>query len=80
MLRKVKKWWRYNKPVITTKKNYDAFIIGCMEHLERNNQIVNWALIRPIIYDLEKLRANTWDQDKITYIQNWLKCNFEVKK
>lgn len=38
-----------------------------------------WTAINPVIHDLEKLRANTWDQDKITHIQNWLRHNFEVK-
>ena len=36
--------------------------------------------INPVIHDLESLRANTWDQDKITHIQNWLKNNFEEEQ
>ncbi len=35
------------------------------------------AYINPVIHDLEKLRANTWDQDKITFIQNWIRNGFE---
>lgn len=33
----------------------------------------NNAWIQPVLSDLEKLRANTWDQNKITKIQHWLK-------
>lgn len=33
------------------------------------------AVINPVIHDLDKLRADTWNQDKITYIQNWLRNN-----
>lgn len=54
----------YNKGFDASKKFYDKS---------------TWSVINPVIYDLERLRANTWDQDKITYIQEWLKDNFEVK-
>lgn len=65
--------------IITTKKKHDAFTIKCMEILERQNKLSNWSAINPVIHDLEKLRADTWNQDKITKIQQWLKDNFEVK-
>ena len=38
-----------------------------------------WSAINPVIHSLEELRADTWNQDKITYIQEWLKDNFEVE-
>jgi hypothetical protein len=65
--------------IITTKKKQDDFIIACMQRLEKVNNLSTWAAINPVIHDLEKLRANTWDQDKITKIQNRLKDSFEVK-
>lgn len=34
-----------------------------------------FAVVNPVISDLEKLRADTWNQDKITKIQTWLKEN-----
>lgn len=35
-----------------------------------------WSEINPVIHSLEELRADTWNQDKITKIQEWLKNNF----
>ena len=35
-----------------------------------------WSAINPVIHSLEELRADTWNQDKITKIQEWLKNNF----
>ena len=69
--------------IITTKANQrtrelEAFQRG-MSEIEKALSKINWSVINPVIYDLERLRANTWDQDKITYIQEWLKDNFEVK-
>ena len=69
--------------VITTKANQrarevEAFKRG-MSEIDKALSMTNWSAINPVIYDLECLRANTWDQDKITYIQEWLKDNFEVK-
>lgn len=65
--------------IITTKHKADKFLFGCLNTLERNNKLHTWAAIRPVVYDLEKLRADTWNQDKITEMQTWLKNNFEVK-
>lgn len=69
--------------IITTKKKYeeqiqDSYLQGDLDAtvLEQRS---TWSAINPVIHDLEKLRANTWDQDKITHIQNWLRNNFEVK-
>lgn len=79
MFKRLKYWWVNNLPFITTKRRQDDFIIKCMKELDRVNKISTWSAINPVIYDLEKLRADTWNQDKITYIQNWLKDNFEIK-
>ena len=69
--------------IITTKANQrtrelEAFKRG-MSEIDKALSMINWSAINPIIHSLEELRANTWDQDKITYIQEWLKDNFEVK-
>nr|DAI59807.1 MAG TPA: hypothetical protein [Caudoviricetes sp.] len=34
--------------------------------------------IHPVVLGLDKFRANTWDQDKISFIQKWLIENFET--
>lgn len=72
-------WIIRNFPIITTRQRQSDYVMACMNRLEKVNQRHVWAAINPVIHDLERLRANTWDQDKITYIQNWLKDNFEVK-
>ena len=69
--------------IITTKKKQELRDKKCFaEGWARGTSFVrkdNWSVINPVIYDLERLRANTWDQDKITYIQEWLKDNFEER-
>lgn len=62
--------------IITTKKKQDDFIISCMQRLDRVDRMSVWAAINPVIYSLEELREDTWNQDKITKIQEWLKNNF----
>lgn len=44
---------------------------------KKNIIMIEKSYINPVIHDLEKLRANTWDQNKITHIQNWLRNAFE---
>ena len=70
--------------IITTKakqkaRELEAFKRG-WDACKKVEDDSTWAAINPVIHDLESLRANTWDQDKITHIQKWLKDNFEVEK
>ena len=62
--------------IITTKNKQDDFIISCMQRLDRVDRMSVWAAINPVIHSLKELRADTWNQDKITKIQEWLKNNF----
>ena len=62
--------------IITTRKKQDDLIISCMQRLDRVDRMSVWAAINPVIYSLEELREDTWNQDKITKIQEWLKNNF----
>ena len=69
--------------IITTVKQYEdklekSYLDGIAD-CTSIEQRTTWVAINPVIHDLERLRANTWDQDKITHIQNWLRDNFEVK-
>ena len=79
MFKRLKYWWVNNLPFITTKRRQDDLIIKCMKELDKINKRSTWSAINPVIYDLENLRADTWNQDKITFIQNWLKDNFNIK-
>ena len=66
--------------VIKTAKQYGEDIADVAQRIHNVDKRCNWSAINPVIHDLEKLRANTWDQDKITYIQNWLRGEFEVEE
>lgn len=73
----IKDWWSSNRPIFMNKKKLTRILIRHREDITKIEHNLTWAAIRPIINDLEKLRANTWDQDKITFIQNYLKDNFK---
>lgn len=62
-----------NKYIKDLADSFNAGWNGC----EKIKDEAALTAINPVIHDLESLRANTWDQDKITHIQNWLKNNFE---
>lgn len=72
----------FNLHILTKKKIFkllDMVTNDAIKATEKVDKETTWATINPVINDLEKLRADTWNQNKITYIQNWLKDNFEVK-
>lgn len=69
-------WLKSHRPVLTTAGTIEAvYQLGCMGSRAIERRCTR-AAINPVIHDLERLRANTWDQDKITYLQNWLRDNF----
>lgn len=64
-----------SKYINDLSESFNAGWNGCEKIKDEEALTVN----NPVIHDLEKLRADTWNQDKITYMQNWLKNNFEGK-
>lgn len=79
MLNKIKNWVYFNRPMITNRKKLDKFFISSMDSFERVRKLGNWDLASQVINELEQLRADTWNQDKITKIQNLLRNKFEIK-
>lgn len=58
-------------------KDEDRYVVACMACCDVVSKRSTWGAINPVIRDLEKLRADTWNQEAITKIQTWLKDNFE---
>lgn len=72
----------FNLIIMSRKKYLDDLTEGFnagWNGCEKIKDKVALIAIRPVIHDLESLRADTWNQDKITYMQNWLKNNFKKK-
>lgn len=84
----MREWLYWHFPIITTRwrKNKYAEMVWNRnaEQVARLHKKIDakttWAAINPVIHSLEELRADTWNQDKITQIQEWLRDNFEVKE
>ena len=68
-----------NKPVIMRQETFDMHIIAAIDRALDMADKNRWRALNPVLCDLEHLRKNTWDQDKITHIQNWLRDNFHFK-
>lgn len=71
---------RRNTPIIIRRKTLDNMIIRYVDNAINIMDKNNWSAVNPVIYDLERLRKNTWDQDKITHIQDWLRDNFKYER
>ena len=52
----------------------DEYTAGVKKGYDMSDQSYK-SVINPVIHDLDKLRADTWNQDKITHMQNWLRNN-----
>lgn len=84
----MKEWLYWHFPIITTRwrKNKYAQMVSesnierAIRTHKRIEEKTTWAAINPVIHSLEELRADTWNQNKITQIQEWLRDNFEVKE
>lgn len=83
----MRKWLYWHFPIITTRWKRNKRIAQAVDNqlestirlIGKMNDKSNWAAINPVLHDLESLRADTWNQDKITKMQDWLRDNFEVK-
>lgn len=66
---------------IYTRKGLDKFFInafddGFRKGTETQNKL-NRVTLHPVVHDLESLRADTWNQDKITKMQQWLESCYD---
>ena len=76
MFKNFRAFIRRNTLIIIRRKTLENMIIRLIIAMDKNN----FSIINPVIRDLECLRKNTWDQDKITHIQNWLRNNFKYAR
>lgn len=80
MFKNFRAFIRRNTPIIIRRKTLDNMIIRYVDNAINIMDKNNWSALNPVIYDLERLRKNTWDQDKITHIQDWLRDNFKYER
>lgn len=76
MFKNFRAFIRRNTPIIIRRKTLENMFIRLINAMDKNN----FSIINPVIRDLECLRKNTWDQDKITHIQNLLRNNFKYAR
>lgn len=76
MFKNFRAFIRRNTPIIIRRKTLENMFIRLINAMDKNN----FSIINPVIRDLECLRKNTWDQDKITHMQNWLRDNFKYAR
>ena len=80
MFKNLRAFIRRNTPIIIRRKTLDDMIIRYVGNAINIMDKNNWSAVNPVIHDLERLRKNTWDQDKITHIQDWLRDNFKYER
>lgn len=80
MFKNFRAFIRRNTPIIIRRKTLDNMIIRYVDNAINIMDKNNWSAVNPVIRDLERLRKNTWDQDKITHIQDWLRDNFKYER
>lgn len=76
MFKNFRAFIRRNTPIIIRRKALENMFIRLISAMDKNN----FSVINPAIRDLECLRKNTWDQDKITHIQNLLRNNLRYAR
>jgi hypothetical protein len=79
MIEKLKEWWKWNGPIFTTRKQLFSLLTSAGVERDKINDKFTWMSLRPIISSLEELEKNTWDKERVQFIRDWLRLNFEVK-
>lgn len=78
MIEKLKELWKWHRPILMTRRKVFSLLVSAGVEQDKINNKFTWAAIRPVISDLEELKKNTWDKDRVEWIQSYLKDNFEV--
>lgn len=78
MIEKLKELWKWHRPILMTRSKVFSLLVSAGVEQDKINNKFTWAAIRPVISDLEELKKNTWDKDRVEWIQSYLKDNFEV--
>lgn len=79
MIEKLKELWKWHRPILMTRSKLFSFLVSAGVGRDKINDKFTWAAIRPVIFSLEELKKNTWDKDRVEWIQKYLKDNFEVE-
>ena len=78
MTEKLKELWKWHRPILMTRSKLFSLLTSAGVERDKINDKFTWAAIRPVIFSLEELKKNTWDKDRVEWIQRYLKDNFEV--
>ena len=79
MIEKLKELWKWHRPRFITKSRLFSLLVSAGVEQDKTTTRLTWLAIRPVIFSLEELKKNTWDKDRVEWIQRYLKENFEVK-
>lgn len=78
MIEKLKELWKWHRPIFMTKSKLFSLLVSAGVERDKINDKFAWMSIRPVIFSMEELKKNTWDKDRVEWIQQYLKDNFEV--
>lgn len=78
MIEKLKELWKWHRPILMTRSKVFSLLVSQEVELDKINNKIALAAIRPVIFSLEELKKNTWDKDRVEWIQQYLKDSFEV--
>lgn len=79
MIEKLKELWKWHRPIFMTRSKLFSLLVSAGVEQDKINNKFTWAAIRPVISDLEELKKNTWDKERVEWIQSYLKDNFEIE-
>lgn len=79
MIEKLKELWKWHRPIFMTRSKLFSVLVSAGIERDKINDKFTYAAIRPVIFSLKELEKNTWDKDRVEWIQEWLKDNFEVE-
>ena len=79
MIKKLKELWKWHRPIFMTRSRLFSLLVSAGFERDKINDRFAWTAIRPVIFSLEELEKNTWDKDRVEWIQKYLKDNFEVE-
>ena len=79
MKNRIKNWLSWNAPRIITGRGLFEKLVEYDVERSKTEKEFNREKIGKVINELQELRKNTWDVERVDRIINWLKDKFEVQ-
>ena len=79
MIEKLKELWKWHRPILMTRSKVFSLLVSQEVELDKINNKIARAAIRPVIFSLEELKKNSLNKKTSDCVKRWRKSKRRLK-